>query len=148
MLTLAALLGGRSDALARLGMRAAARLEGPRIIPALWGLAASLLVFLLAVALFKTHALAVLGVLVLAAGSCLAGLGLVAAALWTGTRLSEAIPLPLTETPGALRLGWWTLGLAAAVPVAGWLLALLALACGTGAVLETLVMRSPPADRD
>ncbi len=148
VLMLAALLGGRSDALARLGMRAAGRLEAARTIPLLWGLAAGLLIFLLAAALFKTHMLALLGALVLVSGFGLAGLGLLAAALSTGTRLSDAFALPDGDTVGTLRLGLWTLGLATAVPVAGWLLALLALASGMGAVLETLVMRPPSENSD
>ena len=144
VVALVALLVGRLAALTRLGTRAAVRLETSRAIPTLWGLAAGLLVFLLAAVLFNIHALALLGVLVLAAGLALAGLGLAAAALSVGTRLAEALDLLEIDSLGALRLGLWSLGLAAGVPFAGWLLALLLLASGLGAVLETLTVRKVP----
>lgn len=112
-------------------------------MPALWGLAAALLVLLLCGVLFKIHALALLGVLVLASGLALASLGLGAAALSLGLRLTDALGAMDTETLPALRLGLWTLLLASGVPFVGWLLVLLALASGVGAVLETFLTRAP-----
>lgn len=112
-------------------------------MPTLWGLAATLLILILAVVLFQTHVLALLGILVLLIGLALASLGLAAAALSLGQRLTDALaPLDMDMLP-TLRLGLWTLLLAAFVPFAGWLLVLLALASGIGAVLETLLTRGP-----
>ena len=141
MLVLGALGLGRLEALTQFGARAATRLETGRAIPALWGLAAGVLVFLLAAVLFNTHTFALLGALVLAAGLSLAGLGFAVAALSVGTRLTEAFASLECESLGALRLGLWLLGLAAGVPFAGWFFVLLALACGIGSVLETLFGR-------
>ena len=143
-LTLAATALGRLGVLVRFGARASARLDVPRLVPALWGLAAGLGMFLLAAVLFNTHVLALLGLAVLIAGFSLAALGLAAAALSVGTRLSDAFASLESETFSVLRVGLWMLLLASAVPFAGWLLVLLALASGIGAVLETLVVRTPP----
>jgi len=141
-LALAATALGRLDALLRLGTRASARLETGRAIPTLWGLAAGLGIFLLAAILFNTKVLTLLGLAVLVAGFSLAALGLAAAALSVGTRLSDAFASLETETLSALRVGLWTLLLASTVPFAGWLLVLLALAAGIGATLEMLVART------
>jgi len=140
-LGLLALLLGRAAPLARLGERAAARLDGGRIAPTLWGLAAALLVLFLCGVLFSRHALALLGVAVLACGLALASLGLGAAALALGLRLSDALGAMDLETLPALRLGLWTLLLASGVPFVGWLLVLLVLASGVGATLEMLLTR-------
>jgi hypothetical protein len=141
VLTLAALLLGRLPALIRLGTQASAKLERSRLFPALWGLAASLLLFLLAAVLFHGKTFALLGLLVLMAGLVLAGLGSAVAALSVGTRLTDALGLLETGHFDALRLGFWVFGFASAVPFAGWLLVLSLLASGVGAVLETLVTR-------
>ena len=142
-LGLLALSLGRAAPLARLGERAAARLDGGRIVPTLWGLAAALLVLILCGVLFRAHSLALLGVAVLASGVALASLGLGVAALSLGLRLTDALSTMDMETLPALRLGLWTLLLASAVPFVGWLLVLLALAAGIGATLETLLTRPP-----
>lgn len=112
-----------------------------RTIPVLWGLAAGLGVFLLAAVLFNTKVLALLGLAVLVIGFSIAALGLAAAALFVGTRLADAFTSLEADTFSALRAGLWTLTLASAVPFAGWLLVVLALAAGIGAVLEMLVVR-------
>lgn len=138
-LCLLALLLGRAPPLARLGERAAARLDGGRVVPTLWGLAAALLVLILCGVLFSRHALALLGVVVLVSGLVLASLGLGVAALSLGLRLTDALRAMDTETLPALRLGLWTLLLASGIPLLGWLLVLLALASGIGATLETLI---------
>ncbi|MGI4788858.1 MAG: hypothetical protein ACRYFS_08405 [Janthinobacterium lividum] len=148
VLALTSLLVGRLGVLIRLGTRAATRLETSRIIPTLWGLAAGLLFFLLAAILFNSHTFALLGFLVLAAGLALAGLGLAVVALSVGTRLSEAFDLLETENLSGLRLGLWSLGLAAGVPFAGWLFALLLLASGIGAVLEALIANKVLTNND
>ena len=145
-LALAAGALGRLDTLLRLGTRAAARLEMDRTIPVLWGLAAGLGVFLLAAVLFNTKVLALLGLAVLVIGFSIAALGLAAAALFVGTRLADAFTSLEADTFSVLRAGLWTLTLASAVPFAGWLLVVLALAAGIGAVLETLVVRTPPPE--
>ena len=135
------MLLGRAAPLARLGERAAARLDGGRVVPMLWGLAAALLVLILCGVLFSTHVLALLGVIVLAAGLALASLGLGVASLSLGLRLADALSTMDMETLPALRLGLWTLLLASAIPFVGWLLVLSALASGIGATLETLLTR-------
>ena len=145
VLTLAALAAGRLTGLAQQGIRAAARLESGRAIPTLWGLTAGLLIFLTASILFKSHTFALLGILVLAVGLALTGLGLAAASLAVGKKVSEALDLLETDPLAALRLGLWTIGLASAVPFAGWLFTLLYLASGIGAVLEVLTVRPRPA---
>ena len=142
VLALAAAALGRLDALLRLGTGAAVRLETGRVIPALWGLAAGLGVFLLAAVLFNTKVLALLGVGVLAAGLSVAALGLAAAALFVGTRLADAFASLETETFNAMRAGLWVLLFASIVPFAGWLLVVLALASGIGTALEMLVVRT------
>lgn len=144
VLALAATASGRLDTLLRLGTRASARLDTGRITPTLWGLAAGLGIFLLAAVLFNTKVLTLLGLAVLLAGFSAAALGLAAAALSVGIRLSDVFASSESETFGALRIGLWTLLLASAVPFAGWLLVLLALASGTGAALEMLVARTKP----
>ncbi len=141
------LLLGRAAPLANLGERAAARLDGGRGVPTLWGMAAALLVLILCGVLFKTHVLALLGVAVLASGLALASLGLGVAALSLGLRLTDALSTMDMETLPTLRLGLWVLLLASGVPFVGWLLVLLALASGIGATLETLLMRSPNEPR-
>jgi hypothetical protein len=141
VLALAALLAGRLPALVRLEARAAARLEQNRLVSTLWGVAAGLLLFLLAAALFNGKMFALLGLVVLVTGLALAALGSAAAALSVGTRLADALGVMEIESFAALRLGLWFFGLAAAVPFAGWLLVLGLAASGVGAVLEVLVTR-------
>jgi len=142
-LGLLALLLGRAAPLARLGERASARLDGGRVVPTLWGLAAALLVLILCGVLFNRHALALLGLLILVSGLVLASLGTGVAALSLGLRLTDALTTMDMETLPALRLGLWTLLLTSCVPFIGWLLVLLALASGIGATLETLLTRPP-----
>ena len=148
VLGLLAVLLGRAEPLARIGERAALRLERGRVVPTLWGLAAALLVFLLAIVLFQTHVLALLGVFVLVVGLILASLGLGVIAYSLGQRLTETLGTLDTDSLVALKLGLWSLLLASFVPFAGWLLALLALASGIGAVLETLVTRTPSGEAE
>ncbi len=112
-------------------------------MPTLWGLAAALLVLILCGLLLNTHALVLLGVIVLAFGLALASLGLGAAALSLGLHLTDVLATMDMEMLPALRLGLWTLLLASCVPFVGWLLVLLALASGIGATLETLLTRPP-----
>ncbi len=142
-LALLSLLLGRAAPLSALGERAAARLDGGRVLPTVWGMAAALLVLILSSVLFKTHALALLGVIVLLSGLGLASLGTGVAALSLGLRLMDALTTMDMETLPALRLGLWTLLLASCVPFLGWLLVLLVLASGIGAALETLLTRPP-----
>lgn len=137
------MLLGRATPLARLAERAAARLDGGRVVPTLWGLAATLLVLILCGVLFNVHALALLGVVVLVSGLVLASLGLGVTALSLGLRLTDALSMMEMEMLPALRLGLWALLLASGIPFVGWLLVLLALASGIGATLETLLTRAP-----
>jgi hypothetical protein len=148
VLSLLAVLLGRTGLLVRLGERAALRLERGRMVPTLWGLAAALLVFLLAIVLFQTHVLALLGVLVLVIGLVLTSLGLGVVAYSLGQRLAEAGGNLDTDSLEALRLGLWALLLAAFVPFAGWLIVLLALVSGIGAALETLVTCTPSGEAE
>ncbi len=132
---------GRSSWLMQLAEQGAQRLEGGRAVPALWGLAATLFCLLAAAVLFSTKILALLGLLILASGLTVAGLGLGAVAVWLGRRISEAAGLSETKMLICLRLGLGTLLLASLLPYAGWLLVLLSLAMGVGAVLELLTER-------
>lgn len=141
LLLVLAALWNRGEPLARLAARASARLDQNRLLPTLWGLAASVLLFVLTAVLFSAKLLALLGFVPLLAGLALAALGLGAAALGLGQRLLEIGGAGEIDTLPALRLGLWSLLLSAAVPFAGWLLVLLVLASGIGVVLETLLAR-------
>ena len=132
---------GRAETLARLGERAASRLDQGRAIPTLWGVAATVFLLALAAVLFSTKVLALLGVLALAVCLGLAGLGLGVAALGLGQRIHDACGSLTSEPHDGLRLGLWALLLASILPFVGWLLVGLALAAGIGAVLELLVSR-------
>lgn len=123
------------------------RLEQGRAIQTLWGVAATVFLIALAGVLFSTKVLALLGALVLAACFALAGLGLGVAALGLGRRLQDAAGSLAAEPLDGLKLGLWALLLASLLPFVGWLLVVLALASGIGAVLELLVARrSVPPD--
>ncbi len=140
---LAALLGRVPPALHG-GERAAERLaRGGAALP-LWGLAAALFGLGLAAVLVNIHPIALLGVLVFAAVLCLGALGLGVAAQSLGGKLGDGVGE--LSAFADLRRGLWVLLLSAAVPFVGWLLVLLALAAGVGAVLDTLVTRGagPP----
>lgn len=140
-LALLAALLGRVPAWLQSGERAAVRLErGGAALP-LWGLAAALFGLALAAVLVNIHPIALLGVLAFAAVLCLGALGLGVAAQSLGGKLGNAAEEPEAFT--ALRRGLWVLLLSAAVPFAGWLLVLLAVTAGVGAVLDTLVTRTP-----
>ena len=145
-LALLCVVVGRGEPLARLGERAAARLDARRAVPTLWGLAAIVFLLALSAVLFSTKALALLGILVLTVSLALAGLGLGAAALGLGQRLQDASGALAAETLDGLKLGIWTLLLASVLPFIGWLLVGLTLASGIGAVLELLVTRRPAAE--
>ena len=141
VLALTALVAGRLPALIRLGTRASARMTKKivRAVPALWGLAAGLLLFLVVVVSFKSHTFGFLGWIALVLSLALAGLGLAVAALSVGARLFEEFPMLEQERLDSLRLGLWLFALAAAVPFAGWFLVLGLVASGVGTVLENLV---------
>lgn len=137
------MLGRAPDAL-RAGERAAARWERGGAALLLWGLAASVLGLVLAAILVNVHAVALLGILVFAAVLILGALGLGVAAFSVGARLGDAAGSEGGgEMLASVRLGLWSLLLSALVPFVGWLLVLLALASGVGAVLDTLVTRGP-----
>lgn len=121
--------------------RSAARLEGRRLIPTLWGIAAAIVCVVAAALLISTKTLALLGVVVLSLGLVAASLGLGAAALWLGTRIFDISETSELSSLSSLKLGLITLFLASFLPYVGWLLVLLALASGIGAVLEYLVVR-------
>jgi len=125
----------------RLVERSAQRLEGRRLVPMLWGIAAAIVCVVAAALLISTKILALLGVLVLGIGLVLASLGLGATALWLGTKIVEAGQSTEIGTLPALKSGATALLLAALLPYVGWLLVLLALAVGIGAVLESLAVR-------
>ena len=132
---------GRAEVLARLGERAASRLDQGRAIPTLWGVAATVFLLALAAVLFSTKVLALVGVLVLVFCFALAGLGLGVAALGLGQRIQDAAGALTSEPLDGLRTGLWAMLLASVLPFVGWLLVGLALAAGIGAVLELLVSR-------
>ena len=140
-LTLLATFFQKTDLAVSLAERAARRLDQGRAIPTLWGVAATALCLVGMAVLFSTKVLALLGVLVLATGLALASLGTATVAVWLGGKIAEAAGSLDTNTLSCLRLGLWTLLSASMLPYVGWLLVLLGLASGVGAVLETLVTR-------
>lgn len=121
--------------------RSAQRLEGRCLVPMLWGIAAAIVCVVAAALLISTKILALLGVLVLGTGLVLASLGLGAAALWLGTKISTVMGMSEHTSLPHLKLGLASMLLAALLPYVGWLLVLLALAAGIGAVLENLAVR-------
>ena len=131
----------RQDPLLSLGERARQRLDRGRTLPTLWGLSASVLIFAVSVLLFHTHVLALLGVLLLAAGLGLAGGGLAVTAWAVGDDLEGASGSRHDDGVSSLRLGLAVLFLASWLPIIGWLAAALAAAAGLGAVLEALLTR-------
>ena len=140
-LALLAAMLQRADLLVRLTERSASRLDKGQTVPTLWGVAAAALCLFAIAALFATKVLALLGVFVLAASLILAGLGTGAVARWLGGKIADAAGALDTDTLPCLQLGFWTLLSASMLPYVGWLLVLLGLASGIGAVLEVLVMR-------
>ena len=107
----------------------------------LWGIAAAVFCILASAVLFSTKILALLGVLMLAAGLILASLGLAAIAVWLGGKVSEVAGSLESDTLSCLKGGLAVLLLASLLPYIGWLLVLFALASGIGATLETLTAR-------
>ena len=134
-------IGGRLTGLISLGTGAETRLRRGRLLPVLWGLAATLLVMTLAAVLFKIKALALLGVGVLVVGVVLAGVAVCVAALRVGGRLALELALPGASPVASLLLGVAALLLASFVPVVGWVLVGLLAAGGLGAVLEEMFSR-------
>ncbi len=128
----------RVDRLRALEARARARCGRDRALPMLWGVSAGALVFALSALLLQIHPLALFGVLLLTAGAGILSLGLIVAACVVGDALSS-------DGAGgprrSLGVGLAVLLAASCLPYAGWLLCLLAVATGTGAVLESLVGR-------
>ncbi|MBV9851407.1 MAG: hypothetical protein JO250_17195 [Armatimonadetes bacterium] len=131
----------RQEALVILGERARRRLDQGRALPTLWGLSAGVLVVAASALLMGTHVLALVGVLLLAAGFGLSGAGLAVAAWAVGDDLAVVLGGDEGDTLSSLRLGLWALFLTSWLPVIGWVAALLAVAGGAGAVLEALLTR-------
>lgn len=133
---------GRLERLTALGARAADRLARPHALLTLWGAAAIVLLSVLVSALSPVKALAAINLIFLVGALMLFALGLGASALTVGRTVSTALrPDVPADDLAALRLGFSTLLLAAAVPFLGWALALLALGSGVGAILEGLARR-------
>ena len=131
----------RLDLCLQLVDRSASRLEGRRLVPTLWGIAAAIVCVAAAALLISTKILALLGVFVLGLGLVAASLGLGAAALWLGRRIAEAADTGELGSLSGLRVGLFSLLLASLLPYVGWILVLVALAAGIGSVLECLVVR-------
>lgn len=138
--TLAAAGLGRLDRGAAAVEQARMRLEQQRALPMLWGLSAGVLAFAVCVLLVRIHALFLLALLLLLVSLTVIGLGLIVAAYALGGAIASAAgesPRPLAS----VRLGLTLLLLVSCLPYLGWLLTLLALAAGTGTVLEELLVR-------
>ena len=131
----------RHEALIMVGERAAGRLERGRSLPTLWGLSAFVFIFAASAILVRTHFLALLGVVLLAAGLALVSLGIAVVASAFGSDVAPALGQDASDMLATLRLGLWTLFLAAWLPVLGWIAVVLAGAAGFGALLETLLTR-------
>lgn len=134
---------GRLERLTALAARAADRLARPHALLTLWGLAAVVLLAALISALSPVKALAAVNLILLVGALMLLALGLGASALTIGRAVSDALRPDSSsdDTLAALRLGFAVLLLASAVPFLGWVLALLALGSGVGAILEGLARR-------
>lgn len=135
----------RTESLLALGDRAQRRLDRGGTLPTLWGLSAAVLAFAVSAILVQTHVLALLGVLLLAAGVCLAGVGLGVVALRLGGLVAPLLGAAEGDLLAALRLGLALLFWSAWLPFLGWVTALLAVAAGIGAVLEALFTRDRAA---
>lgn len=138
-----AALTRRLGALVVLVERAARRLERGRVVPTLWGFSAGLLVLILTASLFRFPALALLGIVVAALGLILVGLGVGAAAVVLGRDLLGALGSEDGDPASCMRFGFAALFYTVFLPVIGWLLVGLAVAAGTGAVLEAALVRRP-----
>jgi hypothetical protein len=130
----------RAGTLAAFTDRAARRLERGRALPTLWGLSVAVLLVVALAILGSVPALGLLTLTVLVLSLTLLALGTGAAAITIGRDLHEAFSV---TDPGddlvCLRTGVAAFFLAAILPVAGWLLVLLALASGVGAIVEALL---------
>lgn len=144
VLAVVALLGmavGRLDRLVAIALAGARRLDSGKVVPGLWGVCAALILFALIVILFATKVLGLLGALLFLIALSLAALGLAASAVACGRAVhGESATLDLDDL-AHLRTGLWLLFFASILPVLGWLVVLLAIACGLGGVVQTLFAR-------
>lgn len=128
--------------------QAVLRLERARVLPIFWGAAAAALFATALGILSKIPALGLLNILLLVFALALAGLGLGAAAIWLGSALCQSVDSDRADTLAYLQTGLITLLAVSFLPVVGWTLAGLALAAGTGAVVEALVTRRRRRDHE
>ena len=138
LVALLAIAAGRLDGLAAFGQRASGRLKRWNPLSALWGIAGAVLLVAASAALGHFKPLALLVPLV-AFG--LLGIGTGVAALALGRELLGAFGSLDGDLLPRLRLGLTVLVLAAVVPFLGWLVVLLFVASGLGAVIECLLVR-------
>lgn len=138
LVSLVAVAAGRMDSLAALGERAGRRLERGRLLPTLWGIAGAVLLIAASAVLGHVKLLSALFPLV---ALVLLGMGTGAAALALGRDLTRAFGSLDADALPCLRLGLTVLFLATIVPFLGWLVVLLFLASGLGAIIECLLVR-------
>lgn len=135
-------MAGRSSNLADFTDSCAERMSHGRSLQSLWGLALVFLVVFAAILLIKTKVLALLGIAFLVAGCAIVGAGYAAAAIHLGGQGAKR-PGDSHRLDVELPRGLWVLTGASVVPVAGWIVAILAALAGVGAVAEQLVSRRP-----
>jgi hypothetical protein len=140
--SLIAMALGRFGNLVNVTRRAAERLERSRLFPTLWGLSATVLLFVIAVVLFKTKVLGLLGLVVLVSGLILVSIGSGVNALRVGRQIAFQIGRGDEDDLSLLKIGMGVLFVTASIPIVGWIIAILETAAGIGAVLETLLNRS------
>ncbi len=138
LVSLVAISAGRLDHLVAFGQRASGRLKRWRPLSALWGIAGAVLLAAASALLGHVKPLALLVPL---AALALMGVGVGVAALALGRDLIGACGSLDGDLLPRLRLGLTVLFLASIVPFLGWLVVLLFLASGLGAIIECLLVR-------
>lgn len=119
----------------------ARRLESGKALSVLWGLCVGVILIALAVVLFASKVLAVLGVIVLLIALAVFGAGLATAAITNGRAILAASGSLEIDDLACLRLGLWVLFFASSLPFLGWLVVLIATAGGLGAFGQQLLTR-------
>lgn len=141
IVVLCAVAFGRIQSLGKLLEDGADRLNVRRVVPMLWGLAATVLIFLLSLTLIQTKVLGLLGVVVFVFGLVLWSIGMGIAAIWAGSNWLTA--LEVGDEPATRSITWGSIGLllGSCVPVVGWIVVVGIWASGFGTLLELVVAR-------
>jgi hypothetical protein len=134
----------RQDSLVMLARGAADRLMNGRATYVLWGLLAEILLVSAGAIVARFKILALLTIFLFFLAVALAGLGALVAAFATGRRFQTELSSDPHQPVGSLGVGLLIFLIAVAVPVAGWIVIILATAAGIGATLSTLAQGDEP----